>query len=58
MILTASYEIIDILARFLPLDLINKILNMREIMMFRDARLYWRTITPKYNYIILSCCSM
>lgn len=51
MILTATKEIEDILLRYLPLDIVKEIINMRNRMIARETKIYWRTITPKYNFI-------
>ena len=51
MIKTATDDIRDILLHFLPLDIIEKIINIRDKMIRRESLIYWRNITPKYNYI-------
>lgn len=51
MILTATNEIKDILLRYLPIDIILKILNIHNRMIKRETLIYWRSITPKYNFI-------
>jgi hypothetical protein len=51
MILTATKEKEDILLRYLPLDIVYKIMNMINRMVARETRIYWRSITPKYNFI-------
>ena len=51
MILTATREIEDILLRYFPLDIVHKIINMRNIMIARETKVYWRNLTPKYNFI-------
>jgi len=51
MILTTSEEIKDILLRYLPLDLVQKIIKIKDRMIERETKIYWRSITPKYNFI-------
>ena len=51
MILTATEEIEDILLRYFPLDIVYEIINIRNRMIERETKIYWRSITPKYNYI-------
>lgn len=51
MILTSSEEIKDILLRYLPLDIVQKIIKIKDRMIERETKIYWRTITPKYYFI-------
>ena len=51
MIITATDEIKDILLRYLPLDIVYEIINMKNKMIARETRIYWRNITPKYNFL-------
>lgn len=51
MILNSTKEIQNILLRYLPLDIIIKIMNIRDKIIERETKIYWRTITPKYNFI-------
>jgi hypothetical protein len=51
MIITASEEIKDILLRYLPLDIVHKIIKIKDRMIERETKIYWRSITPKYNFI-------
>lgn len=51
MILTSSEEIKDILLRYLPLDIVQKIIKIKDRMIERETKIYWRSITPKYNFI-------
>tara|TARA_B110000977_G_C10979609_1_gene455602 strand:+ start:828 stop:1160 length:333 start_codon:yes stop_codon:yes gene_type:complete len=44
-------EIKDILNIKLPEDLVLMIINIRDRMIRRGSKIYWRTITPKYNLI-------
>jgi len=46
-ILTATDEIKGILLGYLPEDIILKILKIRDKVMLRESKVYWRTITPK-----------
>lgn len=51
MIMTSTDEIKGILLNFLPLDLIDKIISIRDRLIRRETLIFWRNITPKYNYI-------